>query len=75
MDETTQTHNTPSEKFVQQKRNVLPKLFSNNGNLLLLSKSGIASVGINVALAFQNALAGLQSISPAQNSCILKDNL
>lgn len=54
---------------------MLPELFSNNGNLLLLSKSGITSVGINVALAFQNALAGLQSIMSAQNSCIVKDNL
>lgn len=54
---------------------MLPELFSNNGNLLLLSKSGITSVGINVALAFQSALAGLQSIMSAQNSCIVKDNL
>lgn len=64
-----------SEDLINKKESELPKLYANNGNLLLLSRTVIGSAGINVALAAQNALAGLQSISPAQNSCIVKDNL
>lgn len=71
----TRTHTGASENWINQKGSALPKLYANNGNLLLLSKSVIASAGINVALAAENALAGLQSITPAQNSCIVKDNL
>lgn len=71
----THTHVVASEDLINKKKSELPKLYANNGNLLLLSKTVIGSAGINVALAAQNALAGLQSISPAQNSCIVKDNL
>lgn len=71
----THAHMVASEDLINKKKNELPKLYANNGNLLLLSKTVTGSAGINVALAAQNALAGLQSISPAQNSCIVKDNL